>query len=451
MASFLFTTIPVTAHSTNPLPIAARLVERGHRVRWYAGRAFHERIRAVGAEPIGYTAADDFSEALIEQHFPQLVGSGPKIISRAFADVFIGEAAARVADLRPVLDAEPADAALSDAICYGVGLLHELGGPPWATFGDGPLPFEEPGVPPFGPGLAPRGGPSGRARDAVVRAAARRLLFRRPQQAYRRVRAEVGLPDDGRHPLDVSASPYLHLQGCTPGFEYPRRELPAHSHWVGAFRPDPPDWEPVAWWPEVVDADRPVVHVSQGSLRPDVTELVVPAIRALADEPVLVVVTTGGASEAEVAAAYGGPLPANARVTPFVPYDLLLARAAVFVTNGGYSGVTLALHHGVPLVQAGTTEEKAEIAARIAHTGVGLALGTTRPAADRVRVAVRRVLGEPSFGAAAARVSAEMQAHDAARESADLLERLAATGAPVHRGGGEAVTRREVGVSSGGC
>jgi UDP:flavonoid glycosyltransferase YjiC (YdhE family) len=168
-----------------------------------------------------------------------------------------------------------------------------------------------------------------------------------------------------------------------------------------------------------------VVHVSQGSLRADMTELVVPALRALAGEDVLVVVTSGAASVADVEAAYGGPLPGNARVTPFVPYDELLARAAAFVTNGGWTGLTIALHHGVPVVQAGTTEEKTENAARVQWSGVGLRLGTTRPRSAAVRDAVRRVLREPSFAQSAARVQAEMATHDAANESADLLELLA--------------------------
>ena len=130
-----------------------------------------------------------------------------------------------------------------------------------------------------------------------------------------------------------------------------------------------------------------MVHVTQGSIRPDMTELVAPTIRALADDDVVVVATTGGPSADEVAAAVGGPLPGNARVVPFVPYDLLAAHADVFVTNGGYTGVTIALHHGVPIVQAGRTEEKGEIGARIHWSGVGVRLGpparTMRPSAPR--------------------------------------------------------------------
>lgn len=438
MARFLFASIAIPAHTTNPLPFAARLVERGHEVDWYAGRTFHDRIAAVGARPVAYDEAIDFSEGELYDHFPHLRDlTGARVISRAFAEIFVGQAVARARDLSAHLQARPADTMLCDELSFGVGLASEAGGPPWATFGDGPLPFPEPDTPPFGPGLLPVPGPIGRLRNRAVGAGARLALFRPAQRAYDSARAELGLPAVPGTFFDHASSPYLHLQGCTPSFEYPRRRLPAHVHWVGALRPDPPaGWQPPAWWDDVEAGARPVVHVTQGTIRPDMTELVAPTLRALADEDVLVVVTTGGPGEAEVEAAVGGPLPANARVAAFVPYDLLAARAAAFVTNGGYTGVTIALHHGVPIVQAGDTEEKGEIGARVRWSGVGVRLGTTRPDDDAVRAAVRRVLDEPGFREAAARVATEMAQHDAATEGADLLERLAATGAPVRRDDG---------------
>jgi UDP:flavonoid glycosyltransferase YjiC (YdhE family) len=151
-------------------------------------------------------------------------------------------------------------------------------------------------------------------------------------------------------------------------------------------------------------------------------------MRGLADADVTVIVTTGQADPADVERAYPGALPANVHIAKFVPYDLLLPHVSCFVTNGGYTGVTLALHHGVPLVQAGTTEEKSEIAARIAWTGVGIKLGTSRPKPDAVRRAVDKVLHDRQYAAAAGRVQAEMAEHDAGREGADLLEQLASNG-----------------------
>ena len=47
---------------------------------------------------------------------------------------------------------------------------------------------------------------------------------------------------------------------------------------------------------------------------------------------------------------------------------MLLPRTDVLVTNGGYGGVQQALAHGVPLVVAGRTEDKVEVAARVVPT-----------------------------------------------------------------------------------
>src|SRR5690242_5608765 len=160
MSRFLFASIPVPAHSANPLPIATRLVERGHDVAWYAGAAFHERIAATGARPVPYREARDFSGGDLFDHFPQYAGKGGvKVIGDVFAEIFVGHAPQRVADLRRILAAEPADAMLCDMLMYGVGMVSQLGGPPWATFGDGPLAFPDADTPPFGPGLLPMPGP----------------------------------------------------------------------------------------------------------------------------------------------------------------------------------------------------------------------------------------------------------------------------------------------------
>ena len=309
---------------------------------------------------------------------------------------------------------------------------------PWATFGDGPLPFEEPDTPPFGPGLQPMRGPVGRLRNRLVRAVARRFIFADADRVYRQRAVGPG-PAGGRNGfvLDEMSSPYLHLQGSTPGFEYPHA-VAARSTCTGSVRcvrtcrrTGPPP----AWWPEVTGSRRPVVVVSQGSIRPDSDELLVPTIAGLADADVLVVVTTGHGRSGSA----GRPRsvgscrrtcgsPSSSRTTS------LLQHADVFVTNGGYTGVTLALAHGVPLVQAGTTEEKAEIAARIEYTGVGVRLGTTTAHPGRgSRRRAPRCWPIPSYVPPPPSSAAEMAAHDAGREGAELLERLATTARPVLR------------------
>ncbi|WP_366053941.1 nucleotide disphospho-sugar-binding domain-containing protein [Microcoleus sp. PH2017_34_RAT_O_A] len=76
------------------------------------------------------------------------------------------------------------------------------------------------------------------------------------------------------------------------------------------------------------------------------------------------------------------PLPENLRLAQFIPFYHLMPYVDVMVTNGGFGGVQIALSHGVPLVVAGATEEKPEIAARVAWGSVGINLKTGRPAAN---------------------------------------------------------------------
>lgn len=63
MARFLFATMPAVGHTLPAIPIARTLVECGHRVRWYGGIAFADRIRATGADFHPITDARfDYSE-----------------------------------------------------------------------------------------------------------------------------------------------------------------------------------------------------------------------------------------------------------------------------------------------------------------------------------------------------------------------------------------------------
>jgi UDP:flavonoid glycosyltransferase YjiC (YdhE family) len=85
----------------------------------------------------------------------------------------------------------------------------------------------------------------------------------------------------------------------------------------------------------------------------DFGQLVAPTLTALANDPdVLVVVTTGGRS----LDAIPGLVPHNARVAAYLPFEWLLSKVDVLVTNGGYGGVNQALSFGVPLVTAGLTD-----------------------------------------------------------------------------------------------
>jgi UDP:flavonoid glycosyltransferase YjiC (YdhE family) len=78
------------------------------------------------------------------------------------------------------------------------------------------------------------------------------------------------------------------------------------------------------------------------------------------------------------------------------------------VSNGGYGGVHYAMEHGVPLVVAGRTEDKIEVTTRVGWSGVGIDLNTNYPDPAKVAAAVRKVLADPRYQQASARIGAEI-------------------------------------------
>jgi UDP:flavonoid glycosyltransferase YjiC (YdhE family) len=135
----------------------------------------------------------------------------------------------------------------------------------------------------------------------------------------------------------------------------------------------------------------------------------------------LVVATTGGRPVEQLAL---GKLPSNARIAPFIPHSVLLPKTAAMVTNGGFGGVQIALRHGVPLVVAGATEDKPEVAARVAYSGAGLNLKTGTPTPTAVRRAVRATLDDGRLRTRALVLAAEYQRYDALALAVSYVEGL---------------------------
>lgn len=248
------------------------------------------------------------------------------------------------------------------------------------------------------------------------------MIFRDAFRHYNAIRRDIGLAPFTGKGFDFPKQSELFLQGCTPSFEYPRTDMPANVRWIGASIPRPPDnWQRPVWWRDL-DGKR-VVLVTQGTVNNNYDQLIRPAIRALASEDVLVVVTTGSGRPSDVAIE---PLPASVRVEQFIPYGELMPRVDVLLTNGGYGTVQIALANGVPIVAFGKTEEKPEIANRLTYSGAGIGVKVLVPTESQIRDAVRRVLSDGAFRSRAREIAKEMAGLDAPHQAAQLIERLLA-------------------------
>jgi UDP:flavonoid glycosyltransferase YjiC (YdhE family) len=277
-------------------------------------------------------------------------------------------------------------------------------------------------TPPIGSPFRPASGPVSRGRDAALRSLMAVVQRRMIDPRLDQIRASAGLgPVAVRGRLfDSLYSPYLVLAQGVPGLEYPRGDLPAQVHYVGRLAgAGPVASSPLPdWWGDLSAAEA-VVHVTQGTLDTDLDDLLKPALAGLAEDRVLVVCTTGGASPSVL-----GELPANARVAQFLPHDELLPLVDVMVTNGGWGGVLAAVQAGVPLVVAGASLDKPEVARRVAWSGAGVNLRTGKPGAAKVRDGVREVLGRPEMRSRAKSLGAALIAAGGVSRGADLVEGL---------------------------
>ncbi|MBE9028917.1 glycosyl transferase [filamentous cyanobacterium LEGE 11480] len=431
MARFLIGTIPVIGHVTPAIPIARQLIQQGHEVCWYTGKAFQAKVEATGATYLPMCQANDYSDPAnvseeIAAYRSQL--SGLKQLQFDLKYAFIESAVGQLADLTEILKTFPADVILADSLFLGAAWLHEKGGPVWAQFGSTIFFAQSPDVPPVGLGWQPSSAWFSRWRNRVLNKLLQTFVFREVAVYAAETREKVGLSTPMPPVFDV-VSPYLYLSNTVPSFEYPRRDLPPQFHFVGPARPVPSNQSP----PEILTqlpTDRPIVHVTQGTASTNPEDLLVPTLQALAEEKVFVIATTGNRPIEDLAL---DPLPRNAHVEKFIPHAELLPHIDLMITNGGFNGVHSALARGIPLITAGKTEEKPEVCARVAWSGVGLNLKTQTPKPAQIRQAVQEILQNPQYRDRAKAMQAEIAQYDFVSRSVDLLEELARTQAPVVR------------------
>jgi UDP:flavonoid glycosyltransferase YjiC (YdhE family) len=248
-----------------------------------------------------------------------------------------------------------------------------------------------------------------------------RLLLRPIQAAAEKVLAAPGsrlLPC----PLleSMSTLPDLYIHPGIAGFQYAGNSSPKSAvHYIGRLRLPPGPHSLPDWWHDLDETKR-LVLVTQGTVaNRDFGQLVGPALKGLAEEKdVTVLVTTGG----QPAESIPVDIPSNARVAAFLPYESVLPKVDLLITNGGYGTVNMALAQGVPIVSAGLTEDKEEVSAHVQWSGAGIDLRTNQANPEMVRSAARQILDSSAYRNRARELAEEFARHDTEAELLELLE-----------------------------
>jgi MGT family glycosyltransferase len=424
----LITAVPLTGHLNPLLDIGRIFIAEGHEVVCLSSSVLRDRIEAMGASFRPFPGKADLDLRDITKAFPELktIPPGPRMSRFYIERMFIDPIPAQHEGLTQVLQDFPADVIIADSLFHGA--LPMLLGPrsdrPAIVFcGTTPLFWHREDGGPHFIGLPPATSDAQRHEYALLAKAHDESVFG-PTGRY----LNDCLADMGVRPLSspiydaIEELPDAFLQLTVSSFEFPRWDLPASVHFVGA-RPIVPNQAPVPSWGPDVAGSRKVVLVTQGTLsNHNFNQLVTPALAAFAnDAEVLVVVTTGGRSDKDIP----GPIPANARVASYLPFEWILPRTDVFVTNGGYGSVNQALSFGVPLVTAGLSEDKADVNAHVAWSGAGIDLKTNDPTPQALREAVRAVLDRPTYRSRAAALAKEFNSIDTRSEILKIIGEVA--------------------------
>jgi MGT family glycosyltransferase len=429
----LFTLWPFTGHLLPQMSIAVALRERGHDVAFYSGEAVRSTVEQEGFEFFGFERLDQ-ERAFRNMRAIETTGRhgrrGRGLLG-VFRDWLVETIPDQLEDIDPLLDRWRPDVIATDLSLWGpIVVLHESQPVSVALSSTfmGPL-IPGPDAPPWGFGLRPPRGP-------VTRVTARTLtrltelagapLRRRVDE----IRSEHGLAPLGESVNRYTARLPLYLVGNICELDYHRQDLPFTVHYVGNCIWYPPAEPGTAEWLDGIPAERPWVHVTESTLAYGDPFLLRAAVEGLAGQPVELIVTTGKHRDPDTLA-LGAP-PPNVHVARWLNHADLLPRCSAVVTVGGKATILASIEAGVPLVVVPTTWDKPDNARRVTEAGAGVQLARRRCTPASLRAAVREVLDEPRYGAAARDLAARVAAAPGPVGAAELLEALAHPTAAPH-------------------
>ncbi|MBE7003542.1 MAG: glycosyl transferase [Ruminococcaceae bacterium] len=386
MKKIAFFCIPAHGHTNPMLPVAAELVKRGNTVRFYSFNEFGEKIRATGA---AFISCDAYLPELTEQE-----ASGLKKVSTtemAVQDLRITRS------MDSFLDGEfqsfRPDVVYSDSACFWGKLNAWKHSVPLvvstSTFAFNQMSSQYMKNSP------------GELADMVL--------------GLPRVSRELkALAPYGYHVKNVFT--LIASDNQTDTVVYTSRRFQPYVEsfsdryaFVGpsVFSKVEPNKE----------KDRPLVYISMGTVINDRPDFYKKCIEALKTQAVDVVISCGNAIDREAL----GALPDNIRVFPYVDQLDVLSRADAFITHCGMNSVSESLYMATPMVLYPQTNEQQAVARRAMEIGAGVMLADD--SVDGIRSAVREILDNAAFGAAAKACSADFRACSGTAGAADFIEK----------------------------
>ena len=270
MARFLITVWPLAGHYFPNLAVANALKNLGHQVAFYSGQAAEGAIRGEGFEFFPFRKVE---RAWFESIFGTPTQSTPgtagyRIEQRnRFCELMASRLPQQVEDVNEALDSWSPDVLVCDPLMWGpYVVLRESKRIKTAIFVYVPfslIPSSE--VAPLGLGLPPPRDLRGRVQCMLGRP-----ILHGMTAGIRRTANQVRKAH-GLRPLSETVTSYagkmdLYLIAGSPELDYNRKVSSPNVHYVGPCLWSKPNSQPPADWITELSPDKPVIHVTEGTI-----------------------------------------------------------------------------------------------------------------------------------------------------------------------------------------
>ncbi|KAG5986980.1 hypothetical protein E4U54_005191 [Claviceps lovelessii] len=403
-------TSPITGHTLPMINISGYLIDRGYKVTFLGGSDFKDRIEQVGATFVCIPPFD------LEKHKEERkhLKTWPEKAACASLGFCVRPMPERKKALYEAL--EQIKEAQPDVEIVLLTETFFLGDHPMDRGAELPrgftrrprvlnchlLPYviDSRDMAPLGFGVVPDGTDECRRLCASYWESLRTGPYGDVMALHAKMLRDLGAVDveEKQMPLAVGCtSGDITLQMCPPSLEYdisdrhPKVRFSGYVQTRGLKK----DFQYPSFWPEVTRGDRKIVVVTQGTVAREYEDLIIPTLQALTPRSDILLVAILGRRGASLPGEVA--VPPNAHVIDYLPYEAILPHADLCISNAGYGGFLQCIMSGVPMVLAGETEDKPEVAARGEYAGVAINLRTATPTRDQIVQSVDEMLRDDRY------------------------------------------------------
>ena len=405
---------PAATGHLNPMTtLGYELKRRGHRISVLAIADAEAKAVEAGLE-FQVIGKSDFPPGATKELYTQLGNlSGFKALKYTLGWI-LKTATVYFQDVPAIIEEEKIEALIVDQISPGGGTIADYCSIPFVSIASALMVNREPSIPPFNTlgnyDVSWRGILRNRIGYFVLNQATKDVINKINSQ-----RQEWNLPSHTYPNQRYSSLAQISQQ--PKEFEFPRRELPNCFHFTGSFN-NPLSRKSVHFPYERLN-DKPLIYASLGTLQNQFLWIFEKIAEACTNLDVQLVISLGGGTDSDSLPELPGNL-----VVGYAPQLELLQRATLTITHAGLNTVLESLSNGVPMVAIPIANDQPGVATRIAWTGTGEVVQLKNITAEKLRIAISKVLTDDSYRQNALKLQKAMERSGGVKKAADIIEQV---------------------------